>query len=126
MTGEIQRQAPETPADEPTLDEPTLVVVLTAAARRAPDTVVAAMCAVGILGFVVVLVLLRSWWRLGLLFGAVAAFGAWAIADREIGTRPDPAAAMRALKSAAAVLGLAASFVFFLSMLAFALGTWIS
>ena len=121
MTGEIQQQAPGTPAPEP-----TLVVVLTAAARRAPDTVVAALCALGILGFALILVFFRAWWRLGLLFGAVGAFGAWAIADREIGARQDRAAAMRALKSAAAVLGLGASFVFFLSMLAFALGTWIS
>jgi hypothetical protein len=91
--------------------EPTLEVVLTTVARRSPDALVAAMCAVGVVGVAVVLIFFRS-------------FCAWAIADREMSEHARHPRAWRALKATVGLVGMSALFVLCLSLLAVALGMW--
>lgn len=122
-TLEVESAPPES-APGATPSEPTLEVVLTAAARRFPDALLAVTCAVGVLGVAVVLIFFRSVWRLALVLGILGAFGAWAIADRELTEQARHPAAWRVFKAVVGFVGMSAVFVFCLSLLAVALGMW--
>ncbi len=108
-------------------------------ARRATD----AQLAAAVVSSVVLLVslavvtaidahLMIRWWPLAIIPTIAGAFGAWAIADRELAERASAAkpahslSALRALRAAAAVIAALATAAAVLAFLKVTVGTWIS
>lgn len=112
----------DAPAAEQRLEEPTLLTLLSAVAHRANDTQLVVACGVSLLGAAALVLFARDWWRLALPLATVACFALWAIAERDGSQR----AAVRMLKTLAAVAGVLSAFAFALVLLTSALGTWIS
>src|SRR5947208_1900396 len=72
-----------------------------------------------------------AWLVFGSIAVCAAAFGAWGIADRELAERgatngSSPVALLRGVRVFSVVLGTCAAIVAALTVLGFALGTWIS
>lgn len=108
---------------------PTLTALLAARARQASDGRLVTDVAVGTVLVVVVLVGKPSLWLAALPPAALAAFGAWGIADRalaERAARGAPRTGLAILRAAAALLGLAAALGFALGAMAVLLENWIS
>jgi hypothetical protein len=113
-------------------DQRTLPALLAQRARRASDARLALNVAGGVLATAAALWLRPPGWAL-LVAAATcfAAFGAWGIADRAIGERPDDddgssLRALRAARGGAAVIGALAALALGLLVFTLALGTWIS
>lgn len=95
-----------------TPDTRTLGEVVAAIARRAPDGLLAAAAALGLIGVALVGFLLRAAWWLTPLLLAIAAFGAWGVADRERSALGARGMAFRWLRALAALVGgVAAAFM---------------
>ena len=111
--------------------EQGLTEFLSDRAHRASDTRLALDVAIGVVGAVVAIV--RRPWAWPVLLGAALcflAFGAWAIADRELADRQlehGPAArTLRAVRAVSAMVGALAGAEMLLAILGIALGTIIS
>jgi len=93
----------------PAPDTRSLGDLVAALARRAPDGLLAACAAAGVVGLAAVVLLLRSvWWLTPFLLG-VSAFGTWGIADRERSALGVRGAVFRVLRIVAALVGGAAA-----------------
>ncbi|MEW5918236.1 MAG: hypothetical protein AB1762_17670, partial [Gemmatimonadota bacterium] len=90
-------------------DTRTLAEVVATLARRASDTVLVVCAVVGIAGVVVIALLLRQVWWLTPVLLAIAAFGAWGIADRERAALGARGVVFRVLRGVAMVVGGAAA-----------------
>ncbi len=107
--------------------EPSLGTVLASHARQASDARLALDVAAGALGALLLLLLRVKWWWLALPFVALAAFGAWGIADRSIPEQESRARRLVLLgRAAAAVLGFIAAVLFGLALFASMFVGWIS
>ncbi len=110
----------------PRVDTRTLGDVIGALARRAPDGLLVAFVAVGVIGVIAIGLFVRPIWYLTPLLLAVAAFGGWGIADREraaLGTR---GVTFRVLRLVSALVGgAAAAFLAFMLFVLF-VGTLMS
>lgn len=93
----------------PLPDTRTLNDVIGELARRAPDGLLVTFVAIGVLGAIAIGLFLRPVWYLTPLVLAIAAFGAWGIADRERAALGARGLAFRALRIAAALVGGAAA-----------------
>lgn len=104
---------------------------LAARARHSSDARLAVIAVAGFAGLILSAVWAGTAW---LVFASASAcmlgFGAWGIADRELGERggasPGARRALRAIRAAAAAVGTAGGILFLGSALAVALGTIIS
>lgn len=108
--------------------ELTLVAFLATRARGASDGRLAVHAGVGLVAAVVALLTRPPLWLpLVLLALALGAFGAWGIADRELGERQAAGRAQRGLRlvrDAVAVAGALAAIAAALLLFFGALGTW--
>ncbi len=104
------------------VQEQTLPQVLHSVAQRASDTQLVVVCALSLVVGAAILILAPTWWRFSLPAATLICFSLWAIADRDGSQR----VVVRLGKAVAAVLGVLCAFVFALTMLTGALGTWIS
>lgn len=106
--------------------------LLAARARRSSDTRLALDTLIGLIAAVLAVVWRGpAWYLLASLAACFLAFGAWGIADRELGERGTSASravaiTLRTVRIAAVVLGAVAIFVVLASALGVALGTMIS
>jgi len=102
--------------------EPTLVATLERAATRVTDGQAAVACAAGTVATAAILLFATPWWRLALATLCMAAFSAWVIAARShLAPRLKDF-----LRGTCLFVGVGGTFVFGLSLLALALGIWIS
>jgi hypothetical protein len=100
-------------------------------ARRASDARLVLDVALGSALSAALLIWRPPGWRLWLSIAAVvAAFGAWGVADRELGERSNPGGAgsllLRGGRALAGVVGWIAFIAFIFGVIRLALGTWIS
>ena len=93
----------------PAPDTRTLGDLVAALARRAPDGVLVACAAAGVVGVASIGVFLRSVWFLTPLLLGISAFGTWGIADRERAALGVRGTVFRALRGVAALVGGAAA-----------------
>ncbi len=116
--------AESTPSPAP--DTRTLSDVIGALARRAPDGLLVACAAVGVIGVIAIGLFVRPIWYLTPLLLAVAAFGGWGIADRERTALGARGLAFRVLRLVSALVGgAAAAFLAFMLFVLF-VGTLMS
>lgn len=113
-------------------DTTSLREALAAAAHRASDAQVVVYAAAGIaIGTCAIIVRPMAWMAFTGIGACIAAFGLWAIADRELGDgRSDGSRASRiawrVLRTAAAVVGTAGAVLMLFLLLGLGLGTWTS
>jgi hypothetical protein len=119
-------------ADTELRPESSLAEFLTDRARHASDARLVVDVGAG-LAVAVAVVLWRphAWMLLVSAALCFAAFGAWGIADRELGGAPAaryhvPAGVLRGVRVAASLVGAVAALALLIGGLGFALGTWIS
>ena len=95
------------PVPQESPERPGPYAALAAKARATSDGALAAAVAAGALWLALVLVLRPGWWQFAIAPAAVAAFGTWGIADRELATAPagSPSRALRATRFLAAAAG---------------------
>ena len=106
--------------------EPTLLDLLAAAGRRAPDGLLVAAAGVGLVAAVLPPLLWPAGWLVMLAGGAAAGFGLWGIADRtgaewRSAERRSAGQAAAVLGGLAAAAGLVAAVLFVLGMVYVAL-----
>ncbi|HEX7122983.1 MAG TPA: hypothetical protein VF178_11475 [Gemmatimonadaceae bacterium] len=106
----------------------SLAALLAARARASSDRRLALHAGAGLVAAVAVLITRPPVWpSLALVAVAVGAYGAWGIADRELGERAARGTApwwLRAARDALAAIGLTAAIVGGLLFFFGALGTW--
>lgn len=118
--------------DAPLPNDASLPALLAHRARHASDRRLALDSAAGLLVASGALALRPPGWLLiASAAGCFAAFGAWGIADRELGERSAAGSerlvrALRAGRAIAAIVGLLAALTLLLTAVALGLGTWIS
>ncbi len=110
----------------PAVDTRTLGDVIGTLARRAPDGLLVACVAVGVIGVIAIGLFVRPLWYLTPLMLAIAAFGGWGIADRERTALGARGVAFRVLRLVSALVGgAAAAFLAFMLFVLF-VGTLMS
>ena len=107
--------------------EPTLADVMLRVGTRLPFGAAVGVCALSVAALALNLAFGLVHWRLSVLLAISASFGAWTVAAHERG----PVTIGRhgiwpIVQGISAAVGVAAVFVLFLSVLASALGLWIS
>ena len=123
---------------EPTIrpqhdDGESIFAVVAQLARRASDGQLVLAAAIGIASAAVIGLIRPSWWFVALPLLCVGSFGIWGIAERtaaERRTRLGPAFAGRrtllGIRVTAAIVGTLAGALALLTLVARAIGTWIS
>jgi hypothetical protein len=116
--------------ESPSSPDANLVEFLSARARGATDGRLALDAGIGFVAAIVALIWRPAGWHIVACVGACfMAFGGWGIADRELREATESELSARWLgvgRAIAAGLGALAAGILLLSLLGFALGTWIS
>lgn len=99
---------------------------MTSLTRRAPDALLAAMTAAGLVGSVALVLLAPRAWRALPPCFLLAAVGSWGIAEKERNGAGGRGALLMALRAAAILLGASGVALLMLAFFGVALGTWIS
>jgi len=110
----------------PLPDTRTLSDVIGTLARRAPDGLLVAFVAVGVIAVIAIGLFLRPIWYLTPLMLAIAAFGGWGIADRERAALGARGVAFRVLRLASALVGGAAAAFLAIMLFVLFVGTLMS
>ncbi|MEP7348183.1 MAG: hypothetical protein ABI877_23150, partial [Gemmatimonadaceae bacterium] len=109
------------------MQEPTLAAMMSRVGERISFTLAAAICGVSVVALTIILAFGGWHWRIALILVATASFGAWTLADHERREGNGPLAPRwRILQGVAGLFGITAIFVLLLTLLASALGLWIS
>ena len=108
------------------LAEPTLGEIMRRAGGRLSHTFALWICGLSVAALAIVLAFGTSSWRIALFLVATLSFGTWTLADHERREGANRAPPWRVLQAVSALVGMASVFLLLLSLLASALGLWIS
>ena len=110
----------------PLPDTRTLNEVIGTLARRAPDGLLVAFVAVGVIAVIAIGLFVRPIWYLTPLMLAIAAFGGWGLADRERAALGARGVTFRVLRVASALVGGAAAAFLAIMLFVLFVGTLMS